>query len=214
MLYNDSVKNQNLKTLKEAEEWSEKNNSDDLIVIAKDFGAEVFFKRSDELSSNGGAGLAASMQASSADHLIAVSDKDIKKLAKSKTVANLLPSTSFYLNKDYANARKMIDEGCIVSISSDYNPGSSPSENFQFSMQLAANKFKMNPIEVLIASTINPAYGLGLKDKIGSIAKGKNADIVIMDAPNLDYIFYHFGVNHTKDVFKNGKLVVKDRQII
>ena len=175
-----------------------------------------FFLRlhADELSTYGAAGLATELQASSADHLIAVSDEDIKKLASSKTVANLLPSTSFYLNKNYANARKMIDEGCIVSISSDYNPGSSPSENFQFSMQLAANKYKMHPKEVLIASTINAAYGLGLKEKIGSIAKGKKADIVIMDVPNLDYLVYHFGVNHTKDVFKNGKLVVKDRQII
>lgn len=175
-----------------------------------------FFLRlhADEIVSTGGAGLAADMQASSADHLMAISDKDIKKLAKSKTVANLLPSTSFYLNKDYADARKMIDAGCIVSVSSDYNPGSAPSENFQFAMQLAANKLRMKPKEVLNAATINAAYGLGLKEKIGSIAKGKAADIVIMDAPNLDYIMYHFGINHTKDVFKNGKLVVKDRQII
>jgi len=184
-----------------------------ILTEAKKLG---FFLRvhADELESNGAAGLAAELNASSADHLIAVSEEDIKKLAKSKTVANLLPTTSFYLNKDYANARKMIDEGCIVSISSDYNPGSSPSENYQFSLQVAANKLRMKPKEVLIAATINPAYGLGRKEIIGSISKGKNADIVIMDAPNLDYIMYHFGINHTKDVFKNGKLVVKDRQII
>ena len=108
----------------------------------------------------------------------------------------------------------MIDEGCIVSISSDYNPGSSPSENLQFSMQLACNKMKLRPKEVLNAVTINAAYGIGLKEKIGTIAKGKAADIVIMNAPNLDYIMYHFGINHTKDVFKNGKLVVENRQII
>jgi imidazolonepropionase len=175
-----------------------------------------FFLRvhADEIHSLGGAGLAVELNASSADHLMAVSDEDIKKLANSKTVANLLPMTSFYLNKDYANARKLIDEGCIVSVSSDYNPGSSPSENFQFAMQLAANKLRMKPKEVLNAVTINAAYGIGRKEKIGSIAKGKIADIVLMDAPNLDYIMYHFGINHTKDVFKNGKLVVKDRQII
>ncbi len=175
-----------------------------------------FFLRvhADELTPLGGAGLAAELNASSADHLIAISDEDIKKLAKSKTVANLLPTTSFYLNKDYADARKMIDNGCIVSVSSDYNPGSSPSENFQFTMQLACNKLRMKPKEVLIAATINAAYGLGKKEKIGSISKGKDADIVILDAPNLDYVMYHFGVNHTQDVFKFGKLVVKDRQII
>jgi len=168
----------------------------------------------DEIHPMGGLGLAVELGASSADHLIAASDEDIKKLANSKTVANLLPSTSFFLNKEYANARKMIDDGCIVSISSDYNPGSSPSENLQFSMQLACNKMKLRPKEVLNAVTINAAYGIGLKEKIGTIAKGKAADIVIMNAPNLDYIMYHFGINHTKDVFKNGKLVVKDRQII
>ncbi len=72
----------------------------------------------------------------------------------------------------------------------------------------------MKPKEVLIAATINAAYGLGKKEKIGSISKGKDADIIILDAPNLDYVMYHFGVNHTQDVFKFGKLVVKDRQII
>ena len=185
----------------------------EIVMAAKQQG---FFIRlhADEIHPMGGLGLAVELGASTADHLIAASDKDIEALSKSKTVANLLPSTSFFLNKDYANARKMIDQDCIVSISSDYNPGSSPSENLQFSMQLACNKLKMRPNEVLNAVTINAAYGLGLKEKIGSIAKGKQADIVIMDAPNLEYIMYHFGINHTKDVFKNGKLVVQDRQII
>lgn len=168
----------------------------------------------DEIATLGGAGLAVELKASSADHLMAISDEDIEKMAKSKTVANLLPSTSFYLGKEYARARKMIDAGCIISISSDYNPGSSPSENFQLTMQLAANKLRMTPYEVLVASTINPAYSLGLKEKIGSIAIGKKADIVVLDAPNLDYIVYHYGINHTKDVFKNGKLVVKNRELV
>ncbi|QMS84802.1 imidazolonepropionase [Candidatus Xianfuyuplasma coldseepsis] len=168
----------------------------------------------DEIEPHGGTGLAVDIEASSADHLMAASDEDIKKLAKSKTVANLLPATSFYLDKDYAKARHMIDSGCIVSISSDYNPGSSPSENYQLTMQIAANKLRMTPYEILVAATINPAYSLGLKEKIGSIARGKQADLVIMNAPNLDYIMYHFGVNHTKDVFKNGRLVVKDREIV
>ncbi len=185
----------------------------EIVEAAKKLG---FFIRlhADEINPIGGLGLAVEVQASTADHLIAASDEDIKKLANSKTVANILPTTSFYLNKDFANARKMIDDGCIISLSTDYNPGSSPSENLQFTMQLACNKLKLKPKEVLNATTINAAYGLGLKEKVGSIAKGKQADIVIMDAPNLNYIMYHFGVNHTKDVFKNGKLVVKDRQII
>lgn len=166
----------------------------------------------DEIESLGGVSLAVSLNASSVDHLMEINDDEMNVLAASKTVANLLPGTSFYLNKDYARAREMIDKGCIVSISSDYNPGSCPSENFQFVMQLAANKLRMTPHEVLTASTINPAYSLGLKEKVGSISKGKQADIVVLNAKNLEYVLYHFGINHTKDVFKNGKLVVKNRE--
>lgn len=184
-----------------------------ILTRAKELGFHIRV-HADEIVSLGGAGLAVDLESSSADHLMAISDEDIIKLGKSKTVANLLPTTSFFLDKDYAPARKMIDARCIVCISSDYNPGSSPSENFQLSMQIAANKLKMTPYEILIASTINPAYSLGLKEKIGSIARGKAADIVIMNAPNLDYTMYHFGINHTKDVFKQGKLVVKDRELL
>lgn len=168
----------------------------------------------DEIESLGGVSLAVSLNASSVDHLMAITDEEINVLANSKTVANILPGTSFYLNKEYARARKMIDDNCIVSISSDYNPGSCPSENFQFVMQLAANKLKMTPNEILVASTINPAYSLGLKEKVGSISKGKDADIVILNADNFEYCLYHFGINHTKDVFKKGKLVVKNKEIL
>jgi len=168
----------------------------------------------DEIVSIGGANLAAEINASSADHLMAISNEDIKILANTNVIANLLPSTSFYLNKDYAPARKLIESGCSVSISSDYNPGSSPSENFQFTMQLAAKKLRMTSKEILNASTINAAYSLRISDKVGSIEKDKYADIVIMDCKNLDYLLYHFGINHTLDVFKKGKLVVRNKVLI
>ena len=168
----------------------------------------------DEIVSIGGANLAAEINASSADHLMAISNEDIKTLANTNVIANLLPSTSFYLNKDYAPARKLIESGCSVSISSDYNPGSSPSENFQFTMQLAAKKLKMTSNEILNASTINAAYNLRISDKVGSIEKGKEADIVIMDCKNLDYLLYHFGINHTLDVFKKGQIVVRDKVLV
>lgn len=168
----------------------------------------------DEIVSLGGAGLAVELKAASADHLMAISKEDIKKIANSNTVANLLPSTSFYLNKDYAPARELIDQGAIVSLSSDLNPGSSPSENFQFMAQLGCIKLKMIPEEVLSATTINGAYNLGLSKEIGSLEVGKQADIVIMDALNLEYIYYHYGINHTKHVFKNGRLIMKNRRFI
>lgn len=168
----------------------------------------------DEITSLGGATLAAKLNASSADHLMAIDDEGIEYLSKSKTVANILPSTSFYLNKAYAPVRKMIDNNVAISIASDYNPGSSPSENFQFVMQLAAYKLRMYPKEILNASTINAAFNLKIDEEVGSIEKGKKADIIIMNSTNLDYVLYHFGINHTKDVFKNGVLVVQDQKIV
>ncbi len=168
----------------------------------------------DEIVSIGGTSLAVTLEASSADHLMAINSEDIIKLANSNVIANLLPGTSFYLNKDYAPARKIIDGGCAVAISSDYNPGSSPSENFQFIMQLSASKLKMTPYEILNASTINAAYNLRISNQVGSIEIGKKADLVVMDSKNIDYILYHFGINHTLDVFKNGKLLVKNRELV
>jgi imidazolonepropionase len=160
----------------------------------------------DEIVPLGGAQIAVRAHASSADHLMAVDEEGVAMLAQSNTIANLLPGTSFYLDKPYANARKLIEAGAAVGIASDYNPGSSPSENFQFMMQLAAGKLKMTPDEVLTAVTINPAYSLGLAERMGSIALGKQADFVILDAKNLDYILYHYGINHAAAVYKNGVL--------
>ncbi len=168
----------------------------------------------DEIVSLGGAGLAVDLKANSADHLMAISEEDIIKISKSNTVANLLPSTSFYLNKDFAPARKLIDNNAIVSLSSDFNPGSSPSENFLFMAQLGCIKLRMTPEEVLTATTINAAYNLDLENEIGSLEIDKKADIVIMDAPNLEYIYYHYGINHTKHIVKNGTIIYKNRKFI
>jgi len=168
----------------------------------------------DEIDSLGGAGLGVDLGATSVDHLMAISDEDIEKLGHSNTIANLLPGTSFFLNKGYANARKMIDQNVAVSIAGDYNPGSCPTENFQLIMHLASNKLKMTPEEILNAVTINPAYHLKEDKHVGSLAIGKQADLVIMDALNLSYIVYHFGVNHAKHVLIKGKFVVKNRQIV
>lgn len=189
------------------------DESKKILSEAKKLGFEIKI-HADEIVSLGGGGLAVSLDASSADHLMAVSNDDIKKIANSNVVANLLPSTSFYLNKDFAKARLMIKEGCALSISSDYNPGSSPSENLQFAMQLSANKLKMTPYEVLNAVTINAAYHLRIDKEVGSIEIGKKADIVVMDSKNLEYIFYHYGINHVKDVFKNGQIVIQNKKLI
>ena len=164
---------------------------------------------SDEIDSIGGSALGIDHFAKSIDHLMAITDEDIEKLSHSNTIATLLPSTSFFLNKEYANARKMINKGVAVAIASDYNPGSSPSENFQFTMQLAGNKLGMTPSEILTASTINPAYSLDRADRIGSIEKGKMADLVLFDATNLAYLIYHFGINHASVLFQSGTIIFR-----
>ncbi len=177
-----------------------------LLKHAKQHGLKLRI-HADEIVSLGGAGLAVRLEAVSADHLMAASENDIILLGKSNTIANLLPGTSFFLNKPFADARKMLEHDVAISVSSDYNPGSSPSENFQLILQLAANKLKLTPFEVLNAATINAAYHLGAADKIGSIAVGKQADLVLLNAPNWEYVLYHYGINHTQSVFKNGRLV-------
>ena len=187
--------------------------SEYILQKAKEMGYKLKI-HADEIESLGGAELAAKLGCVSADHLMAASDEGIKMMAENNVVANILPATSFNLNKNYADCRKIIDMGAIVSLSSDYNPGSCPSENLQLVMQLGCLHLKMTPNEVLTAVTINAAYAIDRADKIGSIEVGKNADFVVFDARNVEYLMYHFGINHTKKVYKNGNLVVDNKVVV
>ena len=191
-------------TAKETEEILEK---------AKSLGFKLRV-HTDEIDSIGGTEVSLKLGAKTVDHLMALKEEDMEELAKSDTIGNLLPATSFFLNKEYAPARKMIEKGMALSISSDYNPGSTPSENYQLALQLAANKLRMKPNEILTASTINPAYSLDIHHQYGALKPGYVADILLLDAKNWDYVMYHYGINHTAHVFKKGVLVVKDRHLI
>lgn len=168
----------------------------------------------DEIVPLGGASLAAKLGCISADHLMASTVEDMKLLAKHRVVANLLPATSFYLNKDYAKARTMLDHGCGLAVSTDYNPGSTPSENLQLAMQIASLKMKLTPNEVLCAATMNAACSINMQHRVGSLEVGKDADFVILDCPNLVYMIYHYGINHVKDVYKKGMMVVSKQQVV
>jgi imidazolonepropionase len=162
----------------------------------------------DEFSDTDGAALAAELNAASADHLMHISAKGIAALAKSNTVANLLPATSFFLmSQRYAPARALIDAGAIVSLSTDCNPGSSMTESMSMVMQLATLQMKMTVEESLTAATLNGAASLGLANETGSIEVGKRADIVLIDAPNYLHLVYHFGVNLVRSVFRDGERV-------
>jgi imidazolonepropionase len=163
----------------------------------------------DELSDTDGASLAAEVGAASADHLMQVSDRGITALAQSDTVANLLPATSFFLMSErYAPARRLIEAGAIVSLSTDCNPGTSMTESMQTVMQLATLQMKMTVEESLTAATLNGAYSLRLHEEIGSIEAGKRADIVLIDAPSYLHLVYHFGVNLVTTVFRDGRPVL------
>ncbi|HMM69688.1 imidazolonepropionase [Gudongella oleilytica] len=161
----------------------------------------------DEIESIGGAELAAELGCVSADHLVGASDEGIMRMAESGVVANLLPGTSFNLQTGkHARARFMIEKGLPVAISTDYNPGSCPTENIQLVMSFASLILRMTPEEVLTAVTMNGAAALGLEREIGSIEVGKKADLVIFDSTNLEYVIYHFGINHTDMVIKDGRV--------
>ncbi|MEA2571582.1 MAG: imidazolonepropionase [Acidobacteriota bacterium] len=164
----------------------------------------------DELSDTDGASLAASLDAASADHLMHISDAGIAALAASNTVANMLPATSFFLMSDrYAPARKLIEAGAVVSLSTDCNPGTSMTESMQIVMQLATLQMKMTVEESLTAATLHGAYSLRLAHETGSIEAGKRADLVLLDAPSYFHLVYHFGVNLVRDVLRDGKFVVR-----
>lgn len=161
---------------------------------------------SDEIDAIGGTEVAGEIHAVSAEHLIAINQSGIEALAKGGTVAVLLPATSFYLNKPYAPARALVDAGVPVAFASDFNPGSCPGFNLQLVMNLGCWKSGLSPEEVLTAVTLNAAAACGRADRIGSVEEGKQADLVIWNAPNLEYIFYRFGENLVNTVIKKGKI--------
>lgn len=162
----------------------------------------------DEIENMGGTELCASLKATSAEHLIVCKESGIKAMAEGGTVACTLPATSFYLGAVYAPARQMIEAGVPVAVGSDFNPGSCPSLNLQFCMNLACLKYKLTPEEMLTAVTLNAAAAVCRADKVGSIEEGKQADIVIWDAPDLDYLGYRMGSNLADTVIKKGKVVI------
>lgn len=189
------------------------SDSEKILTAANALGFKIKM-HADEIKSLGGTSLAIDLGCSSVDHLMVITDDDIKKLASSHTIANLLPGTSFYLNKAFAPGRKMIDQGVAVSISTDYNPGSCPTENLLLVMQIAANKMKLLPEEILTAVTLNAAYHLGISERSGSLEVGKEASFILLDAPNLNYVFYHYGINHVSDMFIKGKQVLRNQEIV
>lgn len=176
------------------------------LECAKDLGFDLKI-HADEIEAIGGSVLAGEIGATSAEHLISINEEGLEAMAKSGTTAMLLPATSFYLGANFAPARKMIEMGIPVATASDFNPGSCPSLNLQFVINLACLKYKMMPEEILTAVTINPACAINRGDKVGTLEVGKQGDLVIWDAENFEMLCYRFGSDLAMSVIKKGKIV-------
>lgn len=162
----------------------------------------------DEIEPYGGAELAAKVGAISAEHLLKASEKGMEKMAEAGTIACLLPATALYLREQAAEGRKMIDKGVPVAISTDCNPGSSPTTSMPLVMNLACISMQLTPAEALTAATYNAACAINMQDQVGSLEVGKQGDIVLWDVENYQKLQYLFGVNHAKKVWKKGIQVV------
>ncbi len=148
----------------------------------------------DELNENGGAKLAAEFNALSADHLLKISDEGIEILAKSPTVATLLPGTAFFLGKPLARARAMLDAGVKVALASDFNPGSCHCDNLLLVASMAASQLKLNQAELWAAITLNAAGALGFKGQ-GALIPGMDARFALFKTQSLSHITYNWGRN-------------------
>ncbi len=160
----------------------------------------------DQFNSLGGVAMALNVGVISCDHLDVTTPEDRARLAQSNAVATVLPAVTFHLGSaHFANARGMIDDGCILALSTDHNPGSAPCLSPQLVMAIACRYQKLSPAEAINACTINAAHALGLGDTVGSLEVGKQADVLIVDALDYRHLAYQFGGNLVECVIKRGK---------
>ena len=162
----------------------------------------------EQLSRTGATQLAVELGAASCDHLEQVNAADIRALAKSRTVATLLPGCDFHLGwKQYAPARKLIEAGAIVALATDYNPGTSPTVSMPMILSLACSQLRMTPAEAITAATINAAYALRREKRIGSLEAGKQADLAVFEVEDYREIPYYFGMNRCWMTMKRGEII-------
>lgn len=158
-----------------------------------------------QLSVSGGVEAGVELGALSVDHLESMDAKAIQILASSNTIGTLLPTAAYFLRMPYQPARELIDAGCAIAIASDFNPGSSPSGNMNTVVSMSCIQLKMLPEEAINAATLNAAYAMGLEDRVGSIMKGKMANLIFTKPiSSLAYIPYAFGSNLIDKVMVKG----------
>ena len=168
----------------------------------------------EQLSRTGATRLAILLRAASCDHLEHVNKNDIQALGKSETVATLLPGCDFHLGlKQFAPARPLIEAAAIVSLATDYNPGTSPTLSMPMILSLACTQLRMTPAEAITAATINAAYALRREKSIGSLEVGKLADLAVFEVADYREIPYYFGVNHCWMTVKRGRVIHAAKQV-
>jgi imidazolonepropionase len=167
----------------------------------------------EQLSRSGATQLAVQLKAVSCDHLEKVNRADIAALAKSETVATLLPGCDFHLGlTEYAPARALIEAGAIVALATDYNPGTSPTLSMPMILSLACTQLRMTPAEAITAATFNAAYALRREKQIGSLEVGKQADLAVFEVADYREIPYYFGVSHCWMTVKRGRVIHGNEQ--
>jgi len=160
-----------------------------------------------ELDFSGGVQVGVKYNALSVDHLEYVGENEIEALLNSETIPTVLPGAAFFLGMKYAPAREMIDAGLPLAMASDFNPGSSPSGNMQLILSMASILYKLLPEEAINATTLNTAYAMGISDKLGTITKGKIANLIITkEIPTYEYIPYYYGSNKVDTMIINGQV--------
>jgi imidazolonepropionase len=176
-----------------------------ILSAARDAGMGIKL-HADELTSSGGAELAAVLGATSADHLAAVSDAGIAALASASTVATLLPGTMLFLGKTkHAPARRFIEAGVPVALATDFNPGTSPTSNLPLVLTLGVSQLRLSVAEAVTAATVNGAAALGLADRVGQIAPGYSGDVAIFDVRDVREVPYWYGDHRCVATYVRGK---------
>jgi imidazolonepropionase len=162
----------------------------------------------EQLSRTGATLLGVELGAASCDHLERVNIADIRALARSRTVATLLPGCDFHLGwNGYAPARKLIEAGAVVALATDYNPGTSPTASMPMILSLACSQLRISPAEAIAAATINAAYSLRREKRIGSLETGKQADLAVFEVEDYREIPYYFGMQRCWMTMKNGEII-------
>jgi imidazolonepropionase len=176
-----------------------------ICLAGKEYGLKPKI-HANQLQVSGGVQAGVRVNAISVDHLESMDEAAIQSLANSSTIGTLLPTAAFFLRMPYQPARALIDNDCAIALASDFNPGSSPSGNMNFVVALSCIQMRMLPEEAINAATINGAFAMELEKEVGSITKGKRANLILTKPiPSLPYLPYSFGNNLIEKVMIAGE---------